>query len=91
MDVVAAENNTSKKARRSYCREIKLNAIKWFQNHGNNVLQTANKFGVARKQIRTWVKNARKIRASRMFTRKIKSGRKALFPRAEKKAIQRIR
>ena len=72
--------NAKKGKRKSYIRELKLSAIKWYNDNGKNICQTAEKFEVDRKQICNWVAMGTEIHESKTFTRKISSGRKAFFP-----------
>ena len=72
------------KTRKSYRREFKLNVIKWFYDNGKNVAHTAVRFKVHRKQIRNWIRDELKIKESKEKSQKIKSGRTAAYPDAEK-------
>lgn len=69
--------------RRGYNREFKLTVIKSFYNHGRNVAQTAKKFKVDRKQVRSWVSSEEKIRKQPYKSKAPGRGTTAKFPLME--------
>ena len=75
----------NKKKRKSFTRENKLTVIKWYIQNGKNVAHTALHFSIHRKHVRTWINTAEVIRNSKKGTKKLKSGRKAKYPLAERK------
>ena len=77
-----------KVTRKSYRREFKLNVVKWHEQNGKIVAHTARKFKLDRKMVREWLKKAESIRKAKRFTRKVKSGRKALYPDAKKNCMK---
>ena len=74
-----------KKIQRSFNRELKLSAVKWFKEHGENVSATAREFNVDRKRIREWVDQEDKIKSMRKQKKRDGCGRKAFYPLVEKK------
>ena len=83
MDVPRDEVGVEKCKRKSYRRKYKLKVIQWYQDNGRKKGLTSRYFKVDRKRIHQWVNNEEKIRKQKQKTRKGKSGRKSLFPRAE--------
>ena len=85
-NLVAMEVQAQEKSkRRSYTREFKLRVIKWYMDNGQNKVRTAFHFKVDRKRVREWVQNEESIRATKLTTRKNKSGKRARYPIAEQK------
>lgn len=80
-----------KAKRKSYRRETKLAAVKWHQENGRNIAMTSRKFRVDRKMIRNWLKAEESIRESKQYTRKLKCGRKSMFPDAEKPLFEEFK
>ena len=84
-NLVAMEFQAQEKSkRRSYTRE-KLHVIKWYLDNDQNKASNAVHFQVDRKRVREWVQNEELIRATKLTTRKNKSGRLAMYPIAEQK------
>ena len=50
-----------KKQRRSFSREYKLGVVDWYLENERNIAVTARRYGLARKQVRTWVNSEEKI------------------------------
>ena len=55
-----------------------------YRKNDRNVALTSRQFKVDRKRVREWIKDEDKIFASKIKTRKTKSGRASLYPDAEK-------
>ena len=79
-----ADSDKTQKVRKNYRREFKLKVIKWFYDNERNVARTAFQFEIDRKMVRRWVDNEFKIRGSKEKSKKIKSGRTAAYPDAER-------
>ena len=87
---VHVADSSTKAARRSFNREFKLFVIEWFYANKKNVLQTASKFQIDRKQVRQWTRNEEKIRKQK---RKSKSSRSSnpKYPLLEKRLQEEFR
>lgn len=87
---VHVADSSTKATRRSFNREFKLAVIEWFYANNKNVLQTASKFQIDRKQVRQWTRNEEKIRKQK---RKSKSSRSSnpKYPLLEKRLQEEFR
>ena len=79
------QETTKNPTRKSYSREFKLRAVRWYYANGENKAQTARQWKVDRRRIREWIAKEHTIRASAQHTKKIKCGRKELYPTAEER------
>ena len=79
-----ADSDKTQKVRKNYRREFKLKVIKWFYDNERNVAGTAFQFEIDREMVRRWVDDEVKIRGSKEKSKKIKSGRTAAYPDAER-------
>ena len=60
-----------KKQRRSFSREYKLGVVDWYLENERNIAVTARRYGLARKQVRTWVNSEEKIQKQNLKAKQV--------------------
>lgn len=56
--------------RRSFSVELKLQAIQWHNENGQNVTKTAQQFDIDRKRVREWLSNEDMLRLNSVGQKK---------------------
>ena len=84
-----ADGADESKRRNSYRHEFKLKVINCFYDNRENIAHAAVRFKVDRKQVRNWVRDELKIR-SKQKLQKVRSGRTAAYPNAEKALLDKF-
>ena len=83
---VKRKTHVVKRTQKSYSVEYKKKVIAYARNHGNN--QAARHFDIDRGMVSSWVSASSKWTSeTKKKSRRVGSGRKALFPRSREKAL----
>ena len=80
------ENPASTTRRRSYTREKKLVALKYFFEHGCN--KTCKKFTISMPSLNRWIKNEESIRSGKKGSKRVGGGRPPFWPDVEAKLVE---
>lgn len=70
-------------------RKFKLCVVEWYYNNNKNILQTANKFKVDRKQIRNWTSGEENIRKQKNKSKNAR-GRTVIYPLLEEEILRQF-
>lgn len=66
-----------------------LCVVEWYYNNNKNILQTANKFKVDRKQIRNWTSGEENIRKQKNKSKNAR-GRTVIYPLLEEEILRQF-